>query len=178
MSTHCFIIAVCNTCNVLCLWSNLQYITPEYTDWLVVTLEWKAFRMLKTYRNETIELTIFFYLTPPQKQHGSDLTQLWQCVHTSTCTIHPHLNWVDSETAVNTDRKEKNQTCFKTHQHNCSCITLQQQCCFNKKSKTARFIWHYRSDVKHSAVCAVLLQVKHILCFVRRCTAVVLGLYR
>ncbi len=88
--------------------------------------------------------------------------------------IHPHLNRVDSEN-VNTDWL-KNY--FKTQQHNCSRITLQQQHCFNKK---AIFIWHHRTFVLvvrwcHTQnICAALLQIKHILCFVRRCTVEMLG---
>ncbi len=49
---------------------------------------------------------IYLHLTPlpsPKKQHGSDLTQLWQHTSTVCVAIHPHLNWVDSEIAVNRD---------------------------------------------------------------------------
>ncbi len=62
--------------------------------------------------------------------HPSAHTQQWVVnkhthTHTHTHTHREHTPGADSE---------KIQTCFKSQQHKCSCITLQQQHCFNKKA--------------------------------------------
>ncbi len=66
----------------------------------------------------------------------------------------------------------------------CSCIILQQQHSKKKKKKkqhsnnylTLSFSLYF--NVIHRTVCAVLLQVKHLLCFVMRCKTFLLWLYR
>ncbi len=72
----------------------------------------------------------------PQEQDGSDLTRLCQSVHTSVWSHSSTFEQSRQWNPVNTEwYGRKNQAWFKTQQHNCRCITLQQQHCFNKKAK-------------------------------------------
>ncbi len=54
-----------------------------------------------------LQKNIYTPTPPPQKQHGSDTVLGSVCTHLRVA-IHPHLNRLGSEIAVNTDWK-KNQ---------------------------------------------------------------------
>ncbi len=88
----------------------LKQLAIHYKNTLTILLYlWSKdlFRILKTYRNETSELTKNNFIYTPTHPHKSSMVVISHSSD-SVCTylrvaIHPHLNRVDSEVVVNTD---------------------------------------------------------------------------